>query len=236
MKLTILQVGETPKPFADRFGRYPTQFQDMFASADADFTFETAYILDGDPFPDPTGPGGIIVTGARQGVYDNPDWMEPLRGFIRDAYAAKTPMLGICFGHQIMADALGGEVRKSDRGWGLGRHTYDVVTKPEFLSDAPDKFSIAASHQDQVITPPPGAKVFLASEFTPNAGLIYGNGAAISLQPHPEFDEGYSRALVELRRGNPLNDAETAEADKSLDVPVDNREMAAYLAAFLRQA
>ena len=60
-------------------------------------------------------------------------WLDPLRDFIRKAYANDTPMLGICFGHQIMADALGGDVRKSEKGWGLGRHTYGVKARPGFL-------------------------------------------------------------------------------------------------------
>ena len=70
------------------------------------------------------------ITGSAAGVYDDFPWLDPLRDFIRRAYAAKTPMLGICFGHQIMADALGGDVRKSEKGWGIGRHVYDVDAAP----------------------------------------------------------------------------------------------------------
>ena len=110
-------------------------------------------------------------------------------------------MLGICFGHQIMADALGGDVRKSEKGWGLGRHVYGVTKRPAFLGGDLPELAIACSHQDQVIVPPAEAEVFLASDFTPNAGLVYRNGAAISLQPHPEFEDDYTLALAELRRG-----------------------------------
>lgn len=233
MKLTIIQVGESPPALAGEFGRYPPQFQDMFTAAGEYFTFETVFILDGAPFPDLEALEGLVITGSAAGVYDTPSWIDPLRTFIRQTYAQKIPTLGICFGHQIMADALGGDVRKSEKGWGLGRHVYEVKANPDFMNGTTE-IAIAASHQDQVITPPEGAQVFLASEFTPNAGLIYENGSAISLQPHPEFDLGYSRALVELRRGNPLNDGEVTEVDKTLDTPVDNAEMAKHLARFFK--
>lgn len=233
MKLTIIHVGETPAAMQKQFGRYPTQFQNMFASTGEAFDFESAFVLDGAPLPDPGALEGVVITGSAAGVYDTPTWIDPLRAFVRDAYAAKTPMLGICFGHQIMADALGGDVRKSEKGWGLGRHVYEVTANPSFMNGA-SKVAIAASHRDQVITPPAEAEAFLASEFTPNAGLIYKNGAAISIQPHPEFDVSYSRALIELRRNDPLNDQQVMETSKTLDVPVDNVEVAKGLARFLK--
>ena len=232
MKLTILQVGESPAPMRQQFGRYPTHFEDMFAATGAGLTFESVYLLDGAPLPDPRSLEGVVITGSAAGVYDMLPWMDPLRAFIRDAYATKTPTLGICFGHQIMADALGGDVRKSEKGWGLGRQVYAVNNKPGFMNGIGDAVAIAASHQDQVIAPPAEAEVFLASDFTPNAGLVYRNGAAISMQPHPEFNEAFSRGLVELRRNNPLNDDAVALADRSLDTPVDSPEVAKGLARF----
>ncbi|UJQ93128.1 type 1 glutamine amidotransferase [Mariluticola halotolerans] len=232
MKLTILQVGECPAPMRQQFGRYPTHFEDMFAATGAGLTFESVYLLDGAPLPDPRNLEGVVITGSAAGVYDSLPWMDPLRAFIRDAYAAKTPTLGICFGHQIMADALGGDVRKSEKGWGLGRQVYAVKNKPGFMNGIGDAVAIAASHQDQVIAPPADAEVFLASDFTPNAGLIYRNGAAMSMQPHPEFNEDFSRGLVELRRNNPLSDDEVEAVDRSLDTPVDSPEVARGLTRF----
>jgi GMP synthase-like glutamine amidotransferase len=125
-------------------------------------------------------------------------------------------MVGICFGHQIMADALGGDVRKSEKGWGLGRHVYDVASRPAMLGGNLPAFAIACSHQDQVLVPPAEAETFLVSDFTPHAGLIYRNGAALSLQPHPEFEDEYTLARAELRRGKaPDAVVETALASVS---------------------
>jgi GMP synthase-like glutamine amidotransferase len=235
MKLTIIQTGEIPLALREKFGPYPKMFERMFDEAGEAFEYETVPVYDGAPFPDAAALDGIIITGSAAGVYDTHyAWMEPLRGFIRQAYAEKTPMLGICFGHQIMADALGGDVRKSEKGWGLGRHSYTVKSRPAFLKTEAPALAIACSHQDQVIVPPGEAEVFLSSEFTPNAGLLYRNGAAISLQPHPEFLDDYALALAELRRGKAPDEVVEAAA-ASLATASDSKETAGYLGAFLRR-
>ena len=174
------------------------------------------------------------ATASAAGVYDTHyPWLDPLRAFIRGAYAAGTPMLGVCFGHQIMADALGGDVRKSEAGWGLGRHTYTVKARPDFMRAAPVALAVACSHQDQIITPPADADVILASDFTPNAGLAYRNGAALSFQPHPEFLDDYTIALAELRRGKaPDNVVETAIS--SIATPSHSADVAGYIGQFFK--
>ena len=232
MKLTIIQAGEVPPSLRPRFGAYPPMFARMFDEAGAGFDYDTVPIHDGAGLPDPNGLDAILITGSAAGVYDDLAWLEPLRAFIRGAYAANTPMLGICFGHQIMADALGGDVRKSEKGWGLGRHTYDVKSRPGFLATDLPALSIACSHQDQVIVPPREAEVFLASEFTPNAGLVYRNGKALSLQPHPEFLDDYTLALAELRRGKAPDEVVDGAA-ASLSIPSHSPDVARWLGKFL---
>jgi GMP synthase-like glutamine amidotransferase len=232
MKLTLIQPTEVPEPLRDRFGPYAHMFHRMFAPEG--FEFETVRLTDGQPLPDPARLDAVLVTGSSAGVYDNHlSWMEPLRAFIRSAYAAKTPMVGICFGHQIVADALGGDVRKSEKGWGLGRHVYDVKSRPAPIGGTLPEFAIACSHQDQVIAPPAEAEVFLSSDFTPNAGLMYRNGRTMSLQPHPEFEDDYTIALAEMRRGKTTDDV-IETAIRSVTRPSDSREMAGYLGAFIK--
>src|SRR5690606_6479475 len=126
---------------------------------------------------------------------------------------------------------LGGDVRKSEKGWGLGRHSYAVTARPRYMAAAPAALAIACSHQDQVITPPAEAEVILASAFTPNAGLAYRNGAALSFQPHPEFTDEYGRALAELRRGKAPDDVIEA-ALASFEQPSDSHALAGSIAAF----
>ena len=233
MKLTLIQPTDVPGPLRDRFGAYHLMIERMLAGGG--FVFETINLDKGQRLPDPATLDATLIMGSSAGVYDNHlEWMEPLRGYIRRAYAARTPMVGICFGHQIMADALGGDVRKSEKGWGLGRHVYDVKARPAPIGGDLPEFAIACSHQDQVIEPPSDAEPFLSSDFTPHAGLLYGNGAAMSLQPHPEFEDDYTLALAELRRGK-APDAVIETALTSVSRASDSREVAGDLGAFLRR-
>ena len=232
MKLSILQTGDVPEALRPRFGAYATMFERMFDAASAGLTYHVVPVSDGAPFPDLDHTEAILITGSPAGVYDDLPWLEPLRGFIRGAYERRTPMIGVCFGHQIMADALGGTVRKSEKGWGIGRHSYEVVARPAFMDEAPARLAISCSHQDQVIAAPAMAQTILASPFTPHAGLAYHNEAAVSLQPHPEFTDDYALALAELRQGIAHDDV-VAKARASFAAPSDSGEVARYLANFL---
>ncbi len=236
MKLTILLAGENSKALRANFGPYATKFERMFKKADPGFTFQTIRVLESEAIPQASELEGVIVTGSAKGVYDDTEWMEPLRAAIRQIYAARVPMVGICFGHQIMADALGGKVVKSEKGWGIGRHVYKLENCPAYFAHPAGELAIAASHQDQVIDPPAGARIFISSDFTPNAGLIYANGAAMSMQPHPEFEPEYSAGIVELRRNNPFNDNEVQAALDSLSAPMDNDFVGKALGAFFLEA
>lgn len=231
MRLTIVQTGDVPKPLRPDFGPYHSMFERMFDSTGTAFDYDVVVVDANQTLPDPARLEGIVLTGSPAGVYEDHDWLPPLRNFIRAAYESKTPMLGICFGHQIMADALGGDVQKSQKGWGLGRHTYRVTGRPDFMADAPDAVSIACSHQDQVIVPPAEAEIILASDFTPNAGLFYKSGKALSFQPHPEFLDDYALALVELRRGKAPEDV-VADGVASFAKPSDSANVANYIGKF----
>lgn len=233
MKLTIIQTGDVPAPLRDQFGPYRKMFETMFDGTGQGFSYDLVAVSDGQPMPDPSRLEGIVITGSAAGVYDDFAWLNPLRAFIRDAYGKRTPMLGVCFGHQIMADALGGDVRKSEKGWGLGRHTYTVKGRPDFMRTAPTSLAVACSHQDQVIVPPADADVILASDFTPNAGLVYRNGAALSFQPHPEFADDYTIALAELRRGN-APDIVVDRALASVATPSHSVDVAGYIGHFFK--
>ena len=232
MKLTIIETGLVPEPIRGDFGDYPAMFRHMMAGA-GHFTYDTVSVVKGEALPDPADLEGVLVTGSPAGVYDDAAWISLLMDFIRQAAAVDVPQVGICFGHQILAEALGGKVVKSDKGWGVGRHTYDVVTCPAFIPEAcPPAISAAVSHQDQVIALPPGASVIAASDFTPFAGLYYPETPALSFQCHPEFDDTYSAALYTSRRDR-LGDEMTNAALESLEIEGDHARLARWIAAFL---
>jgi len=235
MQITIIQTGSVPQPIQHRFQPYPAMFEAMFERLGEGFSCRTVPVFEGAPFPEIAGLEAVVITGSAAGVYDDYVWMDPLRQFIRAAYAQELPMLGICFGHQVMADALGGDVRKSEKGWGLGRHVYAVTRRPAFMAGLGDTLAVACSHQDQVIVPPAEAEVILSSEFTPNAGLFYRSGKALSFQPHPEFEDDYARALAELRRGK-ASDAVVDAAIASLARASDSLEVARAIGRFFKAA
>ena len=134
MKITIIETGLPPEDLRADWPGYPAMFEALISAVDDSFTYETVSIVRGDPLPDPAKLEGIIITGSAFGVYDEVDWMPALMDFIRDANEARTPQFGICFGHQAMAEALGGSVVKSDKGWGVGRHTYNTPHRPDWMA------------------------------------------------------------------------------------------------------
>lgn len=185
-------------------------------------------VLDGDIPASPTENDLWIITGSRFGVYEDHPWIAPLEQFIRDCRDAGSKMFGICFGHQMIAQALGGRVEKSEKGWGLGPHDYAAVNWPGGLAPAPENIRIQAFHQDQVTEPPAGAQRIATSPFCENAALWY-PGFAISVQGHPEFGKHYVNDLLSLRRGTLLPEADVDRALASLDRETTEAELSEIL-------
>ena len=144
-------------------------------------------------------------------------------------------MVGVCFGHQLIAQALGGTVRKSEKGFGLGRHVYDVAPD-NGLIEGP-RIALACSHQDQVITPPAGARTILSSDFTPHAGLLYAGDTTLSVQAHPEFTIGFALACCEMVRskGDAPDDVVTS-AETSLAEPLESARLGGAITRFLTRS
>ena len=179
----------------------------------------------------PAGPGecsAYVITGSSAAVYDDLPWIAPFLDFLR-AVRGRAKLIGICFGHQAMAQAFGGEVEMSPKGWGIGLHRYEIVEPPPGMVE-PLGFAIPAFHQDQVVTLPPDARVLAASAFTPYAALGYDDNT-VSLQGHPEFTPAFSAALIKARREvyGPLADP----ALLSLLQPEDGGRTASWLRNFI---
>ncbi|SES95219.1 glutamine amidotransferase-related protein [Oceanicella actignis] len=225
MLIGILETGDVAPEMRARHGSFADMFRRLLAGQG--FAFRVWRVVDGQLPADPAEADGWLITGSKHAVYDDLPWIEPLKDFIRRAAAARAPMAGICFGHQIMAEALGGRVEKSERGWGIGPQTYDSV-------EAGRPITILASHQDQVTRKPPSAEVVASSEFCPYAGLVYRDAPAISYQPHPEFRREFSRELIETRRGTVYDPALADAALARMDAPLDSDWMARRIADFFR--
>lgn len=233
MKITIVETGLPPEAIRADWPNYPAMFEALIGQVDSGFTYETVSIVTGDPFPSPDALEGVIHTGSAYGVYDDVAWMPPLMTFIRNTAQAGIPQFGICFGHQAMAEALGGKVVKSDKGWGVGRHTYETPHRPEWMASGPETFALAVSHQDQVVAVPEGAKTTAASEFCEYAGLAYAGSPSASFQGHPEFGADFASTLHQLRRDR-IGSGLVDEAVASFAKPLDSLHVAKWMAEFFR--
>lgn len=224
MKVAILETGRPPGDLAGRFGDYPVMFERLLGPG-----FEVdRFDIKAGALPEPQGHPAYLITGSPAGVYDPLPWIGPLQQFIRTASGAK--MVGICFGHQVMAEALGGHVEKSDKGWSTGLHRY-AVTRSEPWMDGPREIAVPASHQDQVVVQPPNTDVVASSDFTPYAALAWTDRSAISFQFHPEFSPDFAKALIAERR-DVLPEPDAAIA--SLDAPNDSARVAGWIRRFLK--
>ena len=223
MLIGILETGHAPDALRASSGSYPDMFARLLAPHG--FEFRNWAVVDGD-FPDSVHDAdGWLITGSRHGVYDDLPWIAPLEALIRQATAEGVPVVGICFGHQIVARALGGRVEKFPGGWAVGPQDYDFDGRTLTLN---------AWHQDQVITPPEGAEVIATHPFCPYAGLLYGD-RALTVQAHPEFDDAFIAGLIDSRGRGLVPDDRLDAALARLGSPTDSDQIAARIAAFFRQ-
>ncbi|MCI4662553.1 MAG: gamma-glutamyl-gamma-aminobutyrate hydrolase family protein [Neomegalonema sp.] len=239
MRIGILETGKVPAELAEKHGTYIPMFQRLIHSADPDIALQTYSVVDFDFPASHDACDGWIITGSRHGVYDDLPWMSGLKHLIRAAYANRVPLVGVCFGHQIIADALGGRVERFSGGWNCGVHSYQIeIETPWMQGESKPAVDLLAMHQDQVIDLPEEAQVWAHSPSCAHAFLIYGDPqapGAISMQPHPEFDAQFEHDLIKSRADRiPAEISEPAIA--SLQKPQDSPLMARWITTYFRQA
>ncbi len=199
MKIGILLVGRASEDLVDEYGTYAEMLIALINTEEQVFEFKTFNILDNEFPKDHLECDGWIVTGSPHGVYEDHSWIPTVSQLINNVYEANLPIFGVCFGHQLIAQALGGHVEKSEKGWGLGLHTYQVNNKPDYMSNLSEEVTLNICHQDQVLRPPQGATVYAKSEFCENAGF-YIKDKVLTMQAHPEFLVDFTKALLTARR------------------------------------
>ncbi len=223
MLIGILQTGQAPDVLRDEMGDYPDMFIRLLAGRGLDFK---TFHVEGMEFPASVHDcDGWLITGSRHGAYEDHPFIKPLEEFIRTAYAEKVPLVGICFGHQIIAQALGGKVEKFKGGWAVGPQDYDFDGKPVTLN---------AWHQDQVVEKPEQAETVGTNAFCEQAALLY-DDRAFTVQAHPEYGNDFIEGLM-TTRGKGLVPDETMAAARTRFAP-DNSSaaIADRIADFFKQ-
>jgi len=183
----------------ERFKDYPGMFEQLLLAEDCSLELRVFAALDGELPENLEACDAYLITGSRFGVYEDHQWIRDLEALVRNLFAAAKPVVGICFGHQIIAQALGGQVEKSSKGWGVGVHTWKLESTPAWMNHDDEHFSMLVSHQDQVHSLPANGKTLAQSEFCSIAAFQIGS-TALGFQGHPEFSKAYSEAIMELRR------------------------------------
>ncbi|TAL61780.1 MAG: GMP synthase [Legionella sp.] len=232
MKLGILKCDRVSEMFVAEHGHYPEMFAKLLLAVDPEIEFIEFDVEHGEFPQDIDEVDAYLITGSRHGVNDGFPWITQLEEFVRQLHAAGKKVIGICFGHQLIAKALGGKVIKSPNGWGVGISQNQVKAQKEWMTPLLEQFNLLVSHQDQVVELPKGAEILAGSDFCPNYLMQVGNNL-LSVQGHPEFTKAYSEALM-VSREDTIGEKEFIEGMKSLELPEDDVHFARWLINFMR--
>jgi GMP synthase-like glutamine amidotransferase len=231
LRVGLLVCDHVLPEFVDIAGDYPDMFVRLFG--DYPGVELVAYDLTAGRFPDSLGEcDGWITTGSKRSVYEDERWIVRFADLVRAAADEDRPFVGVCFGHQMLAHALGGRVLRSERGWGVGVKTVEVVQNEPWMGDHPPVYAVLNSHADQVVEPPPGAEVLGGNDHCPVSLMRVGDHM-LGIQGHPEFVPVYSRVLMEARRGVLIPDGVVDEGLRTLATPPDTARLADWIVGFL---
>jgi GMP synthase-like glutamine amidotransferase len=232
MKLGILKTDAVRPEWVPEFGEYPDMFIRLLGEVDPDLEFRVYDVEQGEYPADIDEVDAYLITGSKSSVYDDKPWIAALMDFVRELDRRRKKLVGICFGHQLVAQALGGKTGKSPKGWGVGLHTHRFNATPRWHDGEALDFDILVSHQDQVVSNATGAQVLAGSDFCENAVCQIGNHI-LTFQGHPEFVPEYSREIMEFRR-EMLGEQTYVDGVASLAVNPQRERVARWILNFLR--
>lgn len=234
MRIGLLQCDDVMESLQIEHGNYPEMFNDLLLAQLPSAQIRVYRCMDGELPQALDECDAYITSGSKFGVNDGLLWVDALRDCMVCMWEQGTPLVGVCFGHQLMAKALGGEVIKSPKGWGVGMSFNQVRERKPWMDPWQDKLDLIVSHQDQVSLLPPQAEILAGSEFCPYYLVQYGRHF-LSVQGHPEFCKAYSQGLMDARRGV-IAHARLREGRASLSSEVDTPVMSSWIINFMQAA
>ncbi|USH03866.1 gamma-glutamyl-gamma-aminobutyrate hydrolase family protein [Grimontia kaedaensis] len=237
MRIGLLLCDDVKPDLQTAHRNYPDMFDTTLRKVDPSLSLRCYRVMDGEYPEDIDECDGYVISGSRYSVYDDLPWIKQFESFVKTLYEKGKPTVGICFGHQMMAQALGGKVERSEKGWGVGIATSHLSTeekaKQPWLQKLKPDFSLVVSHQDQVSQLPPDSTTLASSDFCPVGMFTVGNHF-LAIQGHPEFSRAYSFDLMEARRDRIPEDV-ISKGQASLQQMPDAELVTRWLLAFLKQ-
>ena len=233
MKLIVLRAGDAAAPVAVRRGEFFSWIKREVGDAWAGEWIEHDVRTDG-PLPGPADADGFVITGSSSSVTERAPWMLRSEELVRGIVEIGTPLFGICFGHQMVGQALGGRVAKNPRGREIG--TVDVrvlahTPRDPIFDGIGERFRANHTHVDSVVELPPGARLLAETDLEPNAAFAIGE-AVKCVQFHPEIDGDAMRGYVEARAH--LIEGEGGDSRAILERISDAPDGASTLRSFVR--
>lgn len=230
IRVGLLECDHVPAELRHIGDDYAPMFEARFAAHAPWVDFERIDVIGGNALPSPGDHDAYLITGSRHSAYEDLPWIAPLGALVRNLVEAEVPLVGVCFGHQLIAHYLEGEVARATAGWGVGVHEARVVAERPWMTPMTDRFRLIVSHQDQVTLLPEGATLIATSDHAPVAAFEI--GSALGFQGHPEFHPAYAAALMAARRDRIPSDAIT-RGEATLAAPADHATVTSWLGRFL---
>ncbi|KAF1054724.1 MAG: GMP synthase [glutamine-hydrolyzing] [Stenotrophomonas maltophilia] len=233
LHICILETDILRPELIDQYTGYGHMFQELFARQPVPAEFTVYNVVEGHYPPDSEHYDAYLVTGSKYDSFGSQPWIQRLKEYVLERYQRGDTLLGVCFGHQLLALVLGGHTERANQGWGVGIHHYQVQEQPDWMQPALQDLTLLVSHQDQVTRLPKDARIIASSTFCPNAAYAIGD-QVLCFQGHPEFRSDYSRAILDLRR-EIFSEPVYQKGIDSLSEPHQGATVAEWMMRFVEQ-